>query len=104
MRPFHAGMINSRQIRAARGLLGISQQALADAANVSMTVVSRLERDDTDARLSTLKAVKDALEASGIEFVDRRDGVIGVLMQTAGLEKAAPPKTLKLAGARKTAK
>ena len=97
-------MINSRQIRAARGLLGISQQALADAANVSMTVISRLERDDTDARISTLRAVKDALEAVGIEFVDRRDGVIGVLMQTSGHDKPVPPETMRLAGTRKKSK
>ena len=82
-------------------MLGISQTALADAAGLSMTVVSRLERDATDARISTLRAVKEALEAAGIEFVDRKDGVIGVLLQPGEPEKPIKSDPTKLAGTRK---
>jgi predicted transcriptional regulator len=61
-------MITARQIRAARGLLGWSQQTLADKAIVSHAALTRLERGMVDSRMSTLSAVQAALEAAGIEF------------------------------------
>ena len=62
------GMITSRQIRAARALLGWSQQQLADKAIVSVNALARLERGEVDPRLSTLAAVQKALTEAGIEF------------------------------------
>lgn len=61
-------MITSRQIRAARGLLGWSQQQLADKAIVSRNTVAQLERGEVDPRLSTVEAVRKALVKAGIEF------------------------------------
>lgn len=62
-------MITPRQIRAARALLGWSQQELADRAIVSVNAVMRLERGKVDSRLSTLTAVQRALLRGGVEFI-----------------------------------
>jgi predicted transcriptional regulator len=62
-------MITSRQIRAARALLGWSQQQLADKAIVSLNALARLERGEVDPRISTLMAVQKALTEAGVEFL-----------------------------------
>lgn len=62
-------MITPRQIRAARALLGWSQQQLADKAIVSVNALARLERGEVDPRMSTLMAVHKALTEAGIEFL-----------------------------------
>ena len=64
-----ADMITPRQIRAARALLGWSQQELADRAIISLNALTRLERGQVDSRLSTLTAVETALMKGGIEFI-----------------------------------
>jgi len=63
------GMVTPRQIRAARALLGWSQQQLADKAIVSVSAPARLERGEVDPRMSTLMAVYRALTEAGIEFL-----------------------------------
>jgi len=63
-------MITSRQIRAARALLGWSQQQLADKAIVSLNAVARLESGIVDSRISTVQAVQKALVRAGVEFLD----------------------------------
>lgn len=62
-------MITPRQIRAARALLGWSQQQLADKSIVSLNAVTRLEKGKVDTRLSTLAAIEKALTKAGIEFL-----------------------------------
>ncbi|GAB6842699.1 PAS domain S-box-containing protein [Methylorubrum rhodinum] len=59
------------QIRAARGLTGLSKDDLAAAAKVSVSTLNRLE-DPASAvrpRPDTLLAVRRALEAAGVEFI-----------------------------------
>lgn len=71
-------MITPRQIRAARALLGWSQQQLADKAIVSLNAVTRLERGTVDSRGSTIAAIEKALVKAGIEFLpvgDKGEGV-----------------------------
>jgi predicted transcriptional regulator len=63
------GMITARQIRAARALLGWSQQQLADKAIVSLNAVARLEKGMVDSRVSTVLAIQKALAKAGIEFL-----------------------------------
>lgn len=76
------GMITIKQIRAARALLGWEQRELADRAGISLTSLSRVERyADHDARISTLEKIRKALVAAGIEFINRSDGVTGVLIR-----------------------
>ncbi len=71
-------MISARQIRAARALLGWTQQQLADTAIVSFGAVTRLERGEVDPRMSTMAAIQGTLEKAGIEFLPAGDKGEGV--------------------------
>jgi ribosome-binding protein aMBF1 (putative translation factor) len=62
-------MITPRQVRAARALLGWTQEMLADKALVALTALKRLESDRLGVRDETRDAVRRALEANGITFV-----------------------------------
>lgn len=57
------------QCRAARGLLGWTQQKLADEAGMSKTAINNFERGTHDARGDSSQAIRDAFERSGIEFI-----------------------------------
>lgn len=63
----------ARQIRAARGLLGLTQEDLAKQANVGYTSLRRIESGRGDPRVSTLKALQSALEAQGVQFLPSTD-------------------------------
>ncbi|MGE3335759.1 MAG: multiprotein-bridging factor 1 family protein [Rhodospirillaceae bacterium] len=62
-------MVSARQIRAARALLGWSQQKLADKAIISLNAITRLEREEVDPRVSTILKVQAALVKAGVEFL-----------------------------------
>ena len=62
-------MITARQVKAARSLLGWTQQELADKAVVSQKAVARLEAGNVDSRKSTVAAVQGALEQAGLLFL-----------------------------------
>ncbi|SPH23880.1 hypothetical protein DEA8626_02957 [Defluviimonas aquaemixtae] len=72
-------MITARQSRAARALLGWTQQTLADRALVSLTALKRLE-SEKDLRVyeSTEDQVRRVFEDAGITFlhVDKGEGVL----------------------------
>lgn len=68
-------MITSRQVRAARALLGWTQEMLADDALVALTALKRLESvSDLPVREDTRHQVVKALEAAGIVFLDSERG------------------------------
>jgi transcriptional regulator with XRE-family HTH domain len=67
-------MISSKQIRAARALLDISQSDLARKVNLSLTALNNIERDNTTPRASTINEIENYLESQGIEFIEG-DGV-----------------------------
>jgi transcriptional regulator with XRE-family HTH domain len=77
-------MITSRQVRAARALLGWTQERLADKALVALTALKRLESDRLLVRDATREAVRKALEAAGIVFLSsvRGEGVMLVRQET----------------------
>jgi predicted transcriptional regulator len=62
-------LVSSRQITAARGLLGWSRTELADRALLSLTTVADVERGDVDPKHTTISKIIETLEAAGIEFV-----------------------------------
>jgi hypothetical protein len=64
-------LINSLQIKAARGLLNISAEELGIRADLPLRTVQRLEVGDgiPPSRSGTLERVKAALEGAGIEFI-----------------------------------
>lgn len=72
-------MIEGRQIRAARGLLGWSRSDLIEASGVSLSALLRLESAQADSRSSTLNKIIVALNAAGIEFINDGQNGVGVL-------------------------
>jgi predicted transcriptional regulator len=62
--------ITPPQLRAARGLLNWSRGDLAKAAGTTERTIARLEDGDSEPRVSTAQAIKNALEASGVEFTN----------------------------------
>jgi transcriptional regulator with XRE-family HTH domain len=72
-------MITARQSRAARALLGWTQETLADKARISLTALKRLESESGLGVYETTRdQVRRALEAAGIVLlsVDRGQGVL----------------------------
>ncbi len=65
------------QIRMARAALGIGVRELAAMAGIAANTVTRIE-NGSDAKKSTLTAIRTALESAGVEFVDENGGGPGV--------------------------
>lgn len=67
------------QLKAARALIGMEQEALADAAGVHVNTIRKMEAKGTAEITSgadTVRRVQSALEAAGVEFLDHgRPGV-----------------------------
>ena len=66
-------MIFPVQIRAARVLVGLSQQELAEQAGVSLGTVKRVEaaREELAGTAQTIARIQVALETEGIIFIDQ---------------------------------
>jgi transcriptional regulator with XRE-family HTH domain len=64
--------VSTKQIKAARALLGWSQEKLAEAARISVPTVKRLEAVDgpLGGRADTCYRLRTALETAGIEFTN----------------------------------
>lgn len=74
-------MISGEQLRAARSLLRWDQSMLAEAADVSVETIKRLEKIKgplLTATGTTLHAITSALATRGIEFLndERGEGVV----------------------------
>ena len=66
-------MIYPKQIRAARGLLQITQTELARRSGTSIATVKRIEGlspDELRVTVETMQRIQRALEADGIVFVE----------------------------------
>jgi transcriptional regulator with XRE-family HTH domain len=74
-------MIASAQCRAARGLLGWSQQELARRARVGVVTVHQLEAGTSQPRPATLQVIREALEKAGVEFIDENGGGAGARLR-----------------------
>lgn len=59
----------TRTMRAARALLGISQDELALSAGVSRQIVARMERGEENITADSIMSVRKALEGQGIVFL-----------------------------------
>jgi transcriptional regulator with XRE-family HTH domain len=64
-------MITAAQMRAARALLGIDQQTLADLAGVSLPTIQRMEASHGHVRgvVDTLMKVIQAFDLAGVELI-----------------------------------
>jgi transcriptional regulator with XRE-family HTH domain len=77
--------VSIKQMKAARALLGWSQEQLAQVAGVSVPTVKRLEAVDGDlgGRPDTAAKLQAALETAGIQFIQENGGGAGVRLRKA---------------------
>jgi transcriptional regulator with XRE-family HTH domain len=75
--------VSIRQVKAARALLGWSQDDLARAAKVSIPTIKRLEASDgpLGGRGETADRIVDAIGAAGVEFIHENGGGPGVRLR-----------------------
>jgi hypothetical protein len=75
--------LKSSQIRAARALLRWSADDLARESAVGVTTIRRAEltEHDTSMTMANNLAIKRALEAAGVEFIDENGGGPGVRLR-----------------------
>jgi predicted transcriptional regulator len=76
-------MVSTRQIKAARALLGWSQADLARHSGVSEPTIARLEAagGDLGGRENTGQKIRDAIEAAGIQFFEENGGGEGARLR-----------------------
>ena len=71
-------MFTIAQCRGARGILGWTQQDLADASGLSKTAINNFEKGHSDIKSESLRAIRMAFENANIEFI----GIEGVSKKT----------------------
>lgn len=94
-------MIRSpRLLVAARALAGLSQDQLAEASGLEVSVLKKLEQGRTDPRNSTVIALVNALEQRGVRFMSRSGRVAwgvyverGTAAEEQGTDQAQAPGT-----------
>lgn len=84
--------VSIRQLKAARTLIGWSQDELASAAGISLPTIKRLEAAEglLGGRESTARKIWTALEKAGIDFIDENGGGPGVRLRNR--QRPKPPK------------
>jgi ribosome-binding protein aMBF1 (putative translation factor) len=77
--------LTSTQIRAARSLVRWSADDLAKKARLGLATIRRAEQSELETSLTAANdlAVRRALEAAGIEFIDENGGGAGVRFRKA---------------------
>ncbi|MBZ9742234.1 helix-turn-helix transcriptional regulator [Mesorhizobium sp. CO1-1-4] len=72
--------VTTRQVKAARALLGWSQGDLAEHSDISEPTIARLEAEDgpLGGRPETAAKIINALVGAGIEFIPQNGGGVGV--------------------------
>jgi predicted transcriptional regulator len=75
--------VSIRQLKAARTLVGWSQENLAKAARVSLPTIKRLEAAEglLGGRNATALKIRTALERAGIQFIDENGGGPGARLR-----------------------
>ena len=83
-------MVTTRQLKAARALLGWSQADLAKKSGVSEPTVARLESIDGElgGREHTTEKLRAAVRAAGIEFIEEDGGGLGVRLRRRSKKKS----------------
>ena len=77
------GPLTSAQIRAARALVRWRAQDLAQESSVGVATIRRAELTDGETSMTAANdlAVRRALEAAGVEFIDENGGGPGVRLR-----------------------
>jgi len=75
--------LTSAQIRAARALLRWSAEDLAKETSLSVTTIRRAELRESETSLTSAndRAIRQTLEAAGVEFIDQNGGGPGVRLR-----------------------
>jgi transcriptional regulator with XRE-family HTH domain len=81
--------VSSPQIRAARALIRWSAEDLAKETALSVTTIRRAELAESETSLTSAndRAIRQALEAAGVEFIDENGGGPGVRLRERQLKK-----------------
>lgn len=66
------------QCRAARALVAMSQDRLAEASGVAKRTIASFEKEDRQPYDRTINALRTALESAGVEFIPENGGGAGV--------------------------
>jgi transcriptional regulator with XRE-family HTH domain len=76
----------SAQIRAARAILGWSQDQLAQRAGIGLATLRRIEQGEglVKGNFSTILKIQKAFEQAGINFTEDNAGEIGVRLKKKG--------------------
>lgn len=73
--------VSPAQCRAARGLLGMTQPALALAAELGISTIVDFEKTRRRVSADAVRAIHGALTRAGIEFIDENGGGPGVRLR-----------------------
>ncbi len=73
-------ILTAEQSRMARAAIALGVRDLAELADVSPNTITRLERGE-NLQPRTLKVIREALEAKGIEFISANGGGAGVRLR-----------------------
>jgi transcriptional regulator with XRE-family HTH domain len=73
--------ITPAQSKAARALLEITQSELARAANLGLSTVVDFEKQRRQVSALAIQAIRDALVARGVEFINQNGGGPGVRLR-----------------------
>ncbi|MBM2711652.1 helix-turn-helix transcriptional regulator [Mesorhizobium caraganae] len=76
--------ITAGQLRAARGLIGWSQQDLAEKAEVGRATIADFEAGKRAPYATTLARLQETLVAAGVEFIPENGGGAGVRLRKGG--------------------
>ncbi len=74
--------LTASQCRMARAALQLGVRELSQAAGVSPTTITKLERGE-ELQTRTIEAIRTALEAAGVEFIAENGGGAGVRLRKA---------------------
>lgn len=75
------------QSRAARALIGMSQDDLARAASVAKATIAAFELGQRQPYPRTIEALRTAFESAGVEFIPQNGGGVGVRLKGDQSEK-----------------
>jgi transcriptional regulator with XRE-family HTH domain len=73
--------ITPGQCKAARALLELTQGELADAASLGLSTIVDFEKQRRQVSLVAIQAIRQALAARGVEFIDENGGGPGVRLR-----------------------
>ena len=76
-------ILHASQLKAARALIGWSQDKLAEESGVSSPTIKRMENSDSIVRghAESVWKVQQCLESAGVEFISEGDAGVGVRLK-----------------------